>query len=157
MPARRRRSLGQGRRGNSKPPPDGSNPFTARATSKPCLAPDVRLALESRGHVEKRFETTHRRQGATWQRIRHRSRRTPKIGVRHDGRRHQWSPRTENSVSDAADSHLRRGGEDADRSYCLMAIREPVASNALACTPCPPLASRWGPSERQRLQKRASR
>src|ERR1700737_3246487 len=98
----------------------------ARATSKPCLAPDVRLALESRGHLEKRFETTHRRQGATWQRIRHRSRRTPKIAVRHDGRRHQWSPRTENSVSDAADSHLRRGGEDADRSYRLMAIREPV-------------------------------
>src|SRR6202022_3576530 len=117
----------------------------ARATSKPCLAPNVRLALESRGHLEKRFETTHRRQRATWQRIRHRSRRSPKIGVRHDGRRDQWSPRTENSVSDAADAHLRRGGEDADGSYRLMAIREPVASNSFASAPCPPLASRWGP------------
>jgi hypothetical protein len=38
-----------------------------------------------------------------------------------------------------------------------MAIREPVASNALACAPCPPLASRRGPSERRRLQKRAPR
>jgi hypothetical protein len=36
-----------------------------------------------------------------------------------------------------------------------MAIREPVASNALAWALCPPLASRWGPSERQRPQKRS--